>query len=524
MTAERVGEIQALLTAHPDWTRARLATGVCRQWDWRREDGALNSRTCRALLDRLGRLGHLALPAPRRVSAPRAVPSPPLAPLPPLPTDAPLRDLVVRPIQLQERAQWRQLMQAHHYLGAGHRFGEALEYVAEIHDQWVALLGWAGAAWKNRHRDGWIGWDVAVRERRLHLLANNTRFLILPGVTRKNLASKVLGLTLQRLSADWEARYGHPILLVETFVDPRRFAGTCYRAAGWIPLGPTRGFARRGTGYVLHGQPKILWVRAVHPDARRWLAAPWAPPVATRAEACMPTFDVNQLPLDGEGGLLPALAAVADPRHRRGVRHAVHTILALAVCAALAGARSFEAMAQWAAEVSPEVLRRLGSRRRTAPSEKCIRLTLQRLNAAQLDAVVSAWLIHHHLLRDAPLAIDGKTLRGSASRTTPARRLLSAILPDLGVVVAQHAVPATSNEIPCVAPLLAPLPLEGHVVTADALHTQAETARYLVEEKHADYVFTVKDNQPTLKHDIETLGLEAFPPSALRRDEGTRPD
>ena len=228
----------------------------------------------------------------------------------------------------------------------------------------------------------------------------------------------------------------------------------------------------------------------------------------------MPHFDVNRLPLEGAGGLVDALATVPDPRHRRGIRHPVRGLLAVSAAATLAGARSFQAIAEFAAELAPDLLRRLGIPRGTAPSVKCFRLTLQKLESDQFDAVLSAWLVQHQILAGQPIALDGKTLRGSASATTPARHLLSAILPDLGLVIAQHAVPATTNEIPCVAPLLAPLPMEGAIVTGDALHTQAATAQYVVAEKHADYVCTVKKNQPTLEHDIDTLGLEGFPPSA----------
>lgn len=522
-TTAHVAEIQGLLTAHPEWPREQLATTLCRAWDWRRADGALNRWSCQALLRRLAARGAVTLPVRRRVPGARRRPVPVDDAFVPVPADVSLADLVVRPLTLPDRTRWRRLMQTYHYLGCGQRVGESVEYVATLGEHWVALLAWGGAAWKTRPRDSWIGWDAPVQARRLHLIANNTRFLILPGLTRKNLASRVLGLTLRRLSADWQTRYGHPIWLVETFVDPARFAGTCYRAAGWIPLGQTRGYGRRDAGYVSHGAPKVIFVRPLHPDARRLLAAPWAPPRAPASRGAMRMIDVNQLPLEGADGLLDALAQVPDPRRRRGIRHPVRTILALAVCAALAGARSFQGMAEWAAELSPDLLRRLGSRRRTAPSEKCFRLTLQRLDPARFDAVISAWLLRHHLMAGHALALDGKTLRGSASPTTPARHLLSAVLPDLGLVVAQQAVPTDTNEIPCVQPLLDPLPLGGTVVTADALHTHADTARYLVEQKQADYVFTVKDNQPTLKEDIETLGLEGFPPSAHGRDQGARP-
>jgi predicted transposase YbfD/YdcC len=188
-------------------------------------------------------------------------------------------------------------------------------------------------------------------------------------------------------------------------------------------------------------------------------------------------------------------------------------VVALAVCAAVAGARSFTAIAQWAEGVSGEALRRLGATRRTPPSEPTIRRVLQAVDADALDARLGPWLLQVAARPGAALSVDGKTLRGGHARGQPAPHLLSAILHQDAVVVAQAAVPATTNEIPTLPALLEPLPLAGAVVTADALHTQVETACFLVEAKHADYVFTVKDNQPTLRDDIATLQLDAFPPA-----------
>ena len=525
ITQAHLAEIQQVVATHPDWPREAVAAALCRAWDWRRADGTLNRWTCQGLLRRLATGGWVVLPRPRRVPGrhPRPVGEP--EPLVPLPPEARLCDLRVQPLAAGDQTRWRQLMEAHHYLGWTPRIGESIEYVATIDAHWVALVAWGGAAWKTAPRDQWIGWEAAVRERRLHFLANNTRFLILPSAAgRKNLASKVLGLTLQRLSRDWQRRYGHPLLLVETFIDPARFTGTCYRAAGWIPLGLTRGYARHAAGYIAHGQPKQIFVRPLRPDARQHLQAPWPPPRPAPVGDRMHRFDVNRLPLDGAGGLIEALATVPDPCHRRGVRHPVRGLLVVAVAAVLAGARGFQAIAEFAAELAPDVLRRLGIPRGTPPSVKCFRLTLQRLDGDGFDRVLSTWLVRQQILTDHVVALDGKTLRGSATATTPAQHLLSAILPDLGVVVAQLAVAAKTNEIPCAAPLLASLPLAGAVVTADALHTQAATARAIVVDNRADYLFTVKDNQPTLKEEIATLGLEGFPPSAPRRDQGARSD
>jgi hypothetical protein len=405
-----------------------------------------------------------------------------------------------------------------HYLGFENTVGEAVRYVATIGSQWVALLAWAAAALKSRHRDTWIGWNESLKWRRLHLLTNNVRFLILPGVQVKNLASKVLALNLRRLSEDWQKRYGHPILLAETFIDVSRFAGTCYRAAGWIALGQTRGFAKRRQGYIKHGQPKMIFVRPLRPDAARRLSAPFSPSVSNPSQERIPMLDVNALPIEGAGGLLDVLKTVSDPRKRRGIRHPVVSIVAIATCACLSGARSYDAIAQWAKELSDQALQRLGCKRQKPPSEKCLRLTLQRLDAVAFDQQIGGWLAKQKLLAGKGLAVDGKTIRGAHDGEQKAPHLLSAVVHEEGIVLAQQSVDEKTNEIPCIKPLLDEVNIAGAVVTGDSLHTQIETARYLVEDKKADYVFTVKDNQPTLKQDIQDLGLEAFPPSAHGND------
>lgn len=431
---------------------------------------------------------------------------PPVAPAAALPGA-----LTVRLVRAEERSRWQQTLEQHHYLGCPRPVGEALWYVATAGDTWVACLAWATAALKCQPRDAWIGWAPPLQWRRLPFVVNNVRFCLLPPA-RPNLASRVLALNLRRLSADWAWAHGHPVLLAETFVDPLRFRGTCYRAAGWQCLGVTRGFAKRNMRYVAHGHPKTVWVRPLRPGAVAALTAPFPPPCAGSREDA-PMLDANRLPLQGAGGLLDLLQAVPDPRHRRGVRHPVRTVVAVAICAAVAGARSFTAIAQWARGLSAEALRQLGATRRTPPSEPTIRRVLQAVDADALDAQLGPWLLRVAGRSGAALSVDGKSLRGGHARGEAAPHLLSALLHQEAVVVAQAAVPATTNEIPTLPALLAPLPLAGAVVTADALHTQAETARFLVETKHADYVFTVKDNQAALKEDIATLRLDAFPPS-----------
>jgi hypothetical protein len=428
------------------------------------------------------------------------------------------KELAVRLVRGEERAYWRELMRQHHYLGFDRIIGECLCYVASVRDEWAALLGWGSAALKCGVRDHWIGWDRALQWQRLHLVANNVRFLMLPGWNQPNLASRVLALNVRRLSPDWEVCHGHPVLLAETFVDGARFRGTCYRAAGWQVLGETRGFAKRNQHYWYHGQKKIVLVKPLVADAVSRLVAPLMPPLKSSRRETQTgmeiTMDVNALPLEGEGGLIDLLKTIVDPRKPRGVRHPVVTVTAIAVLAALSGARSFQAIAEWAQGLSREALRKLGSKRWKPPSEPTIRRVMQRLNADDVDAKTGAWVMRQRPLAGRGIAIDGKTLRGAHDAGQRAPHLLSAILHEEGVVIAQLHVEEKTNEIPKLPELLAPLPIEGALITVDALHTQKESARYIVEEKKADYFFIVKNNQPTLRQDISDLKLESFPPSA----------
>ena len=426
---------------------------------------------------------------------------------------SPMGQLRVRLVRQEERTRWRELMRKHHYLGLQHIVGESLWYVATAEEEWVALIGWGAAALQCGVRDRWIGWERELQWRRLHLIANNARFLILPGWNQSNVASRVLAMNLKRLSADWEICHGHPILLAETFVDGARFRGTCYRAAGWQVLGQTRGFGKRNHRYWHHGQPKMVLVRPVTRDARAGLIAPFLPPLKTSTKE-LGMIDVNSLPLQGEGGLIDLLKTVVDPRKPRGVRHPVVTVVAIAICAALSGARNFTAIAEWSEGLSREALKRLGSKRWKPPSEPTIRRVLQGLDANAADARIGQWIVCQHRVAGQGVAVDGKTVRGAHDAGQRAPHLLSAILHEEAVVIGQLEVEEKTNEIPKLPELLAPLPLEGAVITADAIHTQTESARYIVEQKKADYLFTVKDNQPTLRQDISDLNLESFPPSA----------
>jgi len=231
--------------------------------------------------------------------------------------------------------------------------------------------------------------------------------------------------------------------------------------------------------------------------------------------------DIRQLDIDGRSGLIEYLRLIPDHRKKRGVRHRAISLLAVSVCAILSGAKSYIAIAEWAQRCSQSMLTKLWcpksntTGKRVPPSEPTIRRFLTEADAETVDSTVNAWLERQTAdAKDRVIAIDGKTLKASARKGERQVHLLSAFLHHPEVVIAQVKVDAKSNEIPAVGPLLGPLDIQGAVVTADALHTQKDTARFIVQEKKADYFFTVKDNQQTLNNDIETLHLEAFPPSA----------
>jgi len=431
-----------------------------------------------------------------------------------MPAQIELQPLIVRPIQPAEGHRWNQLMNEHHYLGFRQLVGESIKYVAELNGQWVALLGWGTAAFKCGSRDEWIGWSREQQWRRLVFLANNSRFLILPQVQIPNLASKVLSLNLKRLSADWMAVFGHKVVLAETFVEHSRFAGTCYRAAGWVQLGQTRGFGRNAGKYYHHGLSKTIYVYPLHRNARQLLSAPFLTPELSGGRK--PMANLNKVSLGDSNGLLAQLERLKDPRKRRGIRHSATSTLAVAACAVLSGARNFLAIGEWANDLPQDLLRRLGCRFHPEkrvfmpPSEPTIRRQLQSVDANEFDLIINEWLAQQ--ADPDAVAVDGKTLRGARDSGGKKMHLMSAILHKEGVVIAQKPVDRKTNEIPMFQPLLDPVDLKGKVVTADALHTQVEHANYLKEKKEADYFFTVKGNQGTLLKSIEDLEDEDFSP------------
>lgn len=522
-----MARVRQLIRRHREWGRVELARRVCQLFDWRGPSGEYATRSCLGLLGQMEQHGWIRLPVSRRAPGVRRVDRRSaqkdllLGPTPGWETRVvPGASLVVRPIAAEELLGWRAYMERFHYLGDCTLVGESLRYAAIVDGELVALLSWSGAARHNRARDEYIGWDAATKVANLSGVVNNARFLILPWIDQQNLASRILGTNLRRLCADWVGRYHHPVWLAETFVDTSRFHGGCYRASNWVHVGQTTGWSKRGLSYSFHGHAKAVFLYPLDRHATARLRT--SPSNRQGVNESMNkqakesvTLDLDKLDLDGDAGLFAVLKAITDVRKARGKRHKIEHILAVAICATLAGAKSFAAIGDWAKDQSREHLKRLGSKYGWAPNERTFRRVLREVNVQEIDEKTGAWMAKQQTLSAGQaLALDGKTLRGSRDGDGKAVHLLSAIVHGSGVVVAQTPVPGKTNEITCVEPLFRNLDIKGCVVTADAMHTQKETARHFVEDKKADYVFTVKDNQPTLRQDIDSLHLEAFSPSA----------
>lgn len=340
-------------------------------------------------------------------------------------TNEALSELKVRPVERSEEGRYQEQMACHHYLGALPKIGETVWYVATWREQWVAQLSLSAAALKCGARDRWIGWDFRSQYGRLKLIANNSRFLILPDWHRPNVGSRVLSLLERRVVADWQARFDHPLLLLETFVDPRRFHGGVYRASNWIELGLTQGYRRIQGGYSVDADtPKRVFVRPLcrhsqvlltHPD-RAHLQLTGASNIMLTATQMrtLPSF-FNDIP---------------DPRRAQGRRHRLPVVLGIAAGAILCGMQGYKAIAGWAKDLGPQARERFGCRREKGryliPSESIIRDVLVRVDPAKLDKALQQWNAAFGK-EDKSLAIDGKTMCNAVDEQGQQTHIMSAV-------------------------------------------------------------------------------------------------
>lgn len=278
VTAEDVVFIRRFIAENPSMSRRKLSAKLCEAWQWKQANGALCDMVCRGLLLMLHRKGEIELPATRQTSlnpfVQRNKPQPVL-----IDTSALSGGLAdIRPISLQQVRRtsdeplFNGLMEHHHYLGYEQPVGEHLKYLVWAQGRPIACMAWSSAPRHLGSRDRYIGWSAEARRRNIRFIAYNTRFLILPWIRVPHLASHILSRVTSALSADWERMYSHPVYFAETFIDPGRFRGTCYRAANWVLMGRTTGRGKASNSYIPNRSIKEILGLALTPRFRELLS------------------------------------------------------------------------------------------------------------------------------------------------------------------------------------------------------------------------------------------------------------
>jgi hypothetical protein len=458
-----------------------------------------------------------------------------------------LEAVTVRRIEDSERERFDGELVAKHYLKNANVVGRVLRYVAEYRGQWVALLVFSSPAFHLKLRDQWLQWTPRQVKERRHLIAQNARFLVLaaPGQW-PNLASRVLKLGCERLPQDWQEQFGYPVRVVETFVDPLRFRGTCYKAAGWQQLGPTQGYERDWQDFYTDTRhPKQLWVRALGEGALEQVRAPeLAPALADPQGPLPPACPVSTARLDSLWECFHK--QMTDPRDPRGVRHKLAGFLVLIALAVVAGCKGPHAIAEFAKSLNHGQRRRLRCRPRRGhpreydvPSERTFRRLLKKVDSEQLKDVLAGWMQTEDAAPLQVVHVDGKVVKNAqpAPARSPAQQAEAAPAEPCEVpaelqkpkadkalmlvnfqttdqrLVDQVAVPQDTNEEAAVAAHWPQMDLAGVCVTADAAHTSKANCRQLTQGNGAEFFLFLKANQPLALAKAEQLLPGALPPS-----------
>jgi len=275
-TDQEIDWIRDLIATTKGINRARLSASFCEQFGWRKPDGGLKDMSCRVAFLKMHRAGLITLPPTQkpfnraRKHTERSLFT---QPKPPVEKKAGAFNLQCEVIEGGAGKLWNEFIDRYHYLGYTPLAGAQLRYFIKEADEILALLSFSAAAWNTAPRDRFIGWDKDKRKKNLHLVVNNSRFLLLPWVRSKNLASRILALVCSKLPEDWHHRYGYRPVLAETFVEKERFSGTCYKAANWIYVGETQGRGKMDR-YNTFSQPvKTIWL---YPLTQRYTERLWA--------------------------------------------------------------------------------------------------------------------------------------------------------------------------------------------------------------------------------------------------------
>jgi hypothetical protein len=420
--------------------------------------------------------------------------------------------LLVRPVDLQR---CDQILVAHHYLKSAKLVGEQLRYAVVWRGQWLAVAAWSAAALHLKARDKFIGWTEEQRRHRLALVVNNSRLYVLEGCHYPNLVSRFMKLMLARLSSDWEGRWGHPVALAESFVDPEQYRGTAYKVSGWSQLGNTRGWKRSAVDfYEQHDRPKQVWVRELVKRACVKLRAAELPPAwAGVAGKLQPRCTAKAGDI---ASLMERLGRdIPEFRRKQALAFPIAGMLTLIAMAVFSGVtKGYEDLADYAATLTQGQLRALQfrldrhTRRVRCPKRSCFAVVLTEVSPERLEQVLLWW--QEQVLgpvQDRLVIPDGKEIRHadveSVSAVSGTGRWLGSTLVRQG-----------SNEIPAAREQLAKLDAVGKIVLADAAHTQVQTVRQTLYDQGGDYLLTVKQNQKGLFDTLAALFTEQpFSPS-----------
>ena len=421
------------------------------------------------------------------------------------PTDAAGDSLKVEPCPREQTAWFEQQVEQRHYLGSARAVGDYLrQIVRSASGEVVALLAWGPACYALKDRDEWIGWSAVHRGERLKLIVQNRRYLLLfERGGAPNLASKALAAALRALPGQWEQAHGYRPLLAESFTDAQRgYEGTCYKAANWEAAGMSKGHARHRADYYIPNQsPKKLWLYKLHPDAKKHLCAPVLPGTSARGQtrAAQGTLPVSTQQTHTLG---EAFARAPDPRGKN-TRFKIRPVLTLIAMALLAGRRDIAQIARYAQSLKQAQRREMGLPLRKGakrfwetPTYQVFYQVLRDMDPEAFADILNQWLKANAETLPESLALDGKMIRNVVGTCTLARH-------EDGAPVAMSVHDRKEGTRRCEQTSAARLlestgPLDGKLITADALHCQKTTAR-AIAAKGGEYLLQIKPNQPSLQ-------------------------
>ena len=407
----------------------------------------------------------------------------------------------------EEIERFDKLLDEEHYLQAGSRIGDYLRQVIIEEGQWVGLLAWGPACYSLKDRDQWIGWDGGRRVQRLKLIVQNRRFLVPEKKRRPNLASQCLGAAVRVLPQQWKEAFGYEPVLAETFTDIELFEGTCYKAAGWEPLGVCEGHSRhRADYYVPNGRPKKLWVKKLTERACEVLQGKLQQE-HQKALVGGATGEVGWKETQIYS-LKEWLREVPDPRHKHA-HFKIGPVLAIVAMAILGGAEQVSEVARYAWRLNQKQRAQLGLRvsrgkkTRPVPSYSVFYEVLRRVDSEAFSAKLNEWLIEHEGSLPKVWGLDGKTVRD--------RVMLVSLSTEEGAPARVAVCKNKGHELSTGQTLIEEAPhLDNVTITADALHCQKNTAQAIVD-KGGEYILQIKSNQPNLLKLAKTHLAEASP-------------